>query len=98
MADQEQAIKTHRGNCHCGAFVYEVDLPAEINEASDCNCSLCSKKGYIWSFPVLGSFKVVKGDEKDLTMYTFGQSIVRHYVSSRLASSMPREGHPALAY
>ena len=70
MADTtEQAEKTYRGNCHCGAFVYECQLP-EIKTANECNCSICYKKGYLWQFPPAG-IKFVKGDEKELRQYTF---------------------------
>jgi len=74
MADQnptEPALHTYRGNCHCGAFVFEAQLP-EIKTAYECNCSICSKKGYLWNFPPVDGFKVVKGSlESTLKSYTF---------------------------
>ena len=85
MAEPEQIPKTYRGNCHCGAFVYEVDLAADIKATAQCNCSVCTKKGYLWSLPIGDSFKVVKGDEKDLSVYTFGKETVRHFVRPQTA-------------
>jgi hypothetical protein len=34
-----------RGGCHCGRVAFEVDGPLE--RVSLCNCSICSKKGYL---------------------------------------------------
>lgn len=76
----EPALRTYRGNCHCGAFVYEAEVP-EIKDAVSCNCSLCHKKGYLWVVPELQNFRVVKGDEdQTLTSYTFGSGCVFHKV------------------
>lgn len=67
-----------RGNCYCSTFVYEVDLPA-ISIVNEFNCSLCSKRGYLWVFPLSpGQFRVIKGDEDALTSYAFG-SKTTHY-------------------
>lgn len=78
MADANQPLKTHRGNCHCGAFIYEVELP-EIKAVSACNCSICTKKGYLWVKP--SEIKAVKGDENALTDYTFGSKTFHHKVN-----------------
>ena len=80
MADTEQQpLKTYRGNCHCGAFVYEADLP-EITSAIECNCSICVKKGYLFVFLGRDKFRVVKGSEDQLTVYAFGTRVLEHLV------------------
>ncbi|UNI17665.1 hypothetical protein JDV02_003991 [Purpureocillium takamizusanense] len=68
---QEPQLRTYRGNCHCGAFVYETQLP-EIKSVFECNCSICHKKGYLWVFPGEGRFSIVKGGDDALSGYTFG--------------------------
>lgn len=75
---EENPLKIYRGNCHCGAFVYEVDLP-EIKAVITCNCSICSKKGCLWVKPY--EIKVVKGSEDALTSYTFASNTFPHKVS-----------------
>jgi hypothetical protein len=35
----------HRGRCHCGAVVLEVEAPEDI-EAYECNCSMYERVGY----------------------------------------------------
>ncbi|KXX83230.1 Centromere protein V [Madurella mycetomatis] len=73
---QQNDLRTYRGNCHCGAFVYEVDLP-EIQSVSECNCSICYKKGYLWVFPE-GRFEIVKGTDDVLNRYNFGSNKFTH--------------------
>ncbi|KAK3347015.1 Mss4-like protein [Lasiosphaeria hispida] len=89
MADATQPLKTYRGNCHCGAFVYEVELP-EIKAVSACNCSICTKKGYLWVKP--SEIKVVKGDEDALTGYTFGSKTFYHKFCPTCATPLLARG------
>ena len=37
---------THTGGCHCGRVRFEVLAPVRI-EVTDCDCSICSKSGYL---------------------------------------------------
>jgi hypothetical protein len=67
--------QVYRGNCHCGAYRFEVDLVDPIS-ASSCNCSLCSKLGALWGFVASGSVNVTKGDKTNLkTYHTSGVTI-----------------------
>ncbi|KAK0616514.1 Mss4-like protein [Immersiella caudata] len=75
MADTN--LKTYRGNCHCTAFVYEVDIP-EFKSAAECNCSICTKKGVLWIYPPTEALRIVKGSEDALTSYNFGTGIATH--------------------
>jgi hypothetical protein len=36
---------TYSGSCHCGKVAYTVE--AEMQEAVECNCSICSRRGYL---------------------------------------------------
>jgi hypothetical protein len=82
MADTaELPLQTYRGNCHCGAFVYEAQLP-EIKVAYECNCSICYKKAYLWNFAGPGGIKIVKGDDNTLKSYTFNAGNTIHKVNS----------------
>ncbi|KAJ6441156.1 glutathione-dependent formaldehyde-activating enzyme [Purpureocillium lavendulum] len=76
-ANPPPPLRTYRGNCHCGAYVYEARLP-EIRSVFECNCSICRKKGYLWVFPGEGDFSVVKGGDDALTGYTFGPGKLTH--------------------
>ncbi|KAJ7886739.1 glutathione-dependent formaldehyde-activating enzyme [Mycena leptocephala] len=69
----------YRGNCHCGAFKFTLKAP-ELKQAFACNCSICSRNGYMWVFPESSDhFTVVKGTE-DITLknYEFGKRTTTH--------------------
>lgn len=72
-SSDSQPLKSYRGNCHCGAFIFTLLVP-EIVSAASCNCSICRKKGYLWVIPDTTKghkFEVVK-DEGKLTDYVTG--------------------------
>jgi len=74
--EASQDLKTYTGNCHCGAFKYTLNIP-ELKSAMTCNCSVCTKKGYMWIFPhAEGAFKVVR--EGELKTYEFGKKGTVH--------------------
>jgi len=66
----------HIGGCHCGRVRFEVLAPAEI-EASECNCSICSKTGFLHLIVPKSRFKLLQGSES-LTDYTFNTGVARH--------------------
>ncbi len=55
----QQELIVYHGNCHCGAYRFEVTAP-EIKEAISCDCTLCAKKGCLWVVPAPGCFKVTR--------------------------------------
>lgn len=66
----------HTGGCHCGRVKFTVEAPAEI-EATECNCSICGKTGYLHLIVPQSRFKLVQGSEF-LTTYTFNTGVARH--------------------
>lgn len=73
-----EELKTYRGNCHCAAYVYEVDLPKEL-KPTKCNCSSCYRKAVLWVIPKeKKNLRFIKGDMNSLTSYTFGQKTFDH--------------------
>ncbi|KKP01415.1 glutathione-dependent formaldehyde-activating enzyme [Trichoderma harzianum] len=72
VAQDQPSRRTYRGNCHCGNFVYEVDLP-ELRSVVECDCSFCSRTGNLYVLTDEESnFRIVKGTEETLKSYTFG--------------------------
>ena len=41
-------MRCHNGSCHCGAV--RITLNDEPAEASECNCSICSRLGSLWHY------------------------------------------------
>jgi hypothetical protein len=71
---------THSGGCHCGRVRYEVIAPA-ILEVSDCNCSICTKSGYLHLTVPKSRFKLLQGSEV-LTNYQFNTGTATHLFCS----------------
>jgi hypothetical protein len=63
------------GGCHCGAVRFRVDV-AEF-AATDCNCSMCTKKGMLHLIVAPERFELLKGSDA-LTTYTFNTGVAQH--------------------
>jgi len=68
-------IETYEGGCHCGRVRFRIR--ADLSRLSECNCSICTKKG-ILHLPVLPKdFELLAGKD-ELTTYQFNTNIARH--------------------
>jgi len=77
---KDEALVTHRGGCHCGRVRFEVSAPARL-DVSDCNCSICTKSGYLHLIVPAERFKLLCGSNA-LSTYTFNTGIARHHFCS----------------
>ena len=70
-------MPTYRGSCHCGRVRFEVD--AQPTRLSQCNCSLCAKKGALY-VPIveIEALRITAG-ETELTPYRFNTQTATHY-------------------
>ena len=66
----------YQGSCHCGAVRYEVQAPAQI-ECHKCNCSICSRSGYLHLIVPASKFRLLQGEDY-LTTYTFDSGEAKH--------------------
>ena len=66
----------HTGSCHCGKISYEVD--GEIEQVIECNCSHCSRKGFLLWFVPRDSLRFERG-ESELATYTFNKHQIKHH-------------------
>ncbi len=71
MAD----LKKYTGGCHCGQVRYEVN--AALERVTACNCSICSKKGYLLTFVPAEHFTLLSGQDA-LTDYLFNKHHIHH--------------------
>jgi hypothetical protein len=65
------------GGCHCGAVRFEAQLPEPPVPALDCNCSICSKTGFLHVMVPHESFELVTGRDA-LVSYRFGTGAAEH--------------------
>ena len=67
--------RTYHGSCHCGAVTFEADL--DLQQVSQCNCSICRKKGALHQRVTKEQFRLLGGQD-DLQLYQFNKKIARH--------------------
>jgi hypothetical protein len=66
---------TYEGGCHCGAVRFRVVV--EEHAASDCNCSICRKKGFLHLIVPPERFTLVRGADV-LSTYRFNTGVAKH--------------------
>lgn len=66
----------YSGSCHCRAVTFEVEAPLAL-EADYCNCSICSKSGFLHLIVPLSKFRLLSGEEC-LTTYSFNTGVAKH--------------------
>ena len=69
-------MPTYTGGCHCGRVRFRVT--ADLTEVSDCNCSMCNKKGYLHVIVPRDDFELLSGADHLLT-YTFNTGVAKHH-------------------
>ena len=67
--------KMMTGGCHCGRVRFRVT--ADLDRVTECNCSMCGKKGFLHLIVAPGQFELIRGQD-DLTTYQFNTKVARH--------------------
>lgn len=67
-----------KGECHCGAVVFEVELSNGLEDIRRCNCSLCRRKGSIVASVPIEKLKVIKGEDF-LSLYQWNTKQAKHF-------------------
>ena len=65
----------YEGGCHCGSVRFKVRI--DVPHALECNCSICTKKGYINLIRTAEDFVLLKGADK-LSTYRFNTQTAEH--------------------
>jgi len=69
-------MQTYEGGCHCGAVRFRVT--ADLDRVTECNCSMCSKKGFLHLIIPQQQFELLRGAEAQAT-YQFGTKTAKHH-------------------
>ena len=70
----------HEGGCHCGRVRFRVT--ADLDRVTNCNCSICTKKGFLHLIVARDQFELVSGND-DLTTYRFNTGVAQHKFCKR---------------
>jgi hypothetical protein len=68
-------MKTMQGGCHCGRVRFKVT--ADLDRVTYCNCSICSKKGFLHLIVPPEQFELLSGKD-ELTTYEFNTRTAKH--------------------
>lgn len=69
MSDTKTPRQTYKASCHCGTFAYDVTtapLYHEDTEVVHCNCSICTRNGYLLIYVPDDQVTFHKGQFEDL--------------------------------
>jgi hypothetical protein len=78
--DGTAPMRVHTGGCHCGRVRFEVRAPARLT-VYECNCSICSKTGFLHLIVPKDRFELLAGDDA-LATYTFNTGTAKHLFCS----------------
>ena len=67
--------ETMEGGCHCGRVRFRVT--ADLEGVTYCNCSICTKKGFLHLIVPQDCFELISGKD-DLTTYQFNTEVAKH--------------------
>jgi hypothetical protein len=66
---------TYEGGCHCGQIRFRVT--ADLASVTECNCSICRKKGFLHLIVPPEQFELLSGADA-LETYRFNTGIAQH--------------------
>jgi hypothetical protein len=67
-----------KGSCHCGDIRFEVT--GEVEGVLDCNCTICTKKGFLHWIVEPSRFRMLSGSP---ATYSFGTHVAKHTFCAR---------------
>ena len=68
-------MRSMQGGCHCGRVRFRVT--ADLDRVTECNCSMCAKKGFLHLIVAPGQFELVSGAD-ELSTYRFNTMTAKH--------------------
>jgi hypothetical protein len=73
-------LEQREGGCHCGRVRFRAQVDLDL--LSQCNCSVCTKKGILHLPTALEHFELLRGKHA-LTVYAFGTGVAQHTFCSQ---------------
>ena len=68
-------LQEMQGGCHCGRVRFRVS--ADLARVTECNCSMCTKKGFLHLIVEPAQFELLSGGDS-LTTYAFNTKTAKH--------------------
>jgi hypothetical protein len=71
-------MPSYEGGCHCGRVRFKVTADLDTTSVSNCNCSMCTKKGILHLIVPQEQFELLSGRD-ELTTYRFNTGVAQHH-------------------
>jgi len=89
----------YQGSCHCGRISFDVE--GDLGQVVECNCSHCSRKGYLLWFLPRERLRLTT-PEGDMATYLFNKHVIKHHFCPNcgcapLGFGADRSGAPMVA-
>ena len=68
-------LENREGGCHCGRVRFRAQV--DLDQLSQCNCTVCTKKGILHLPVAPENFELLRG-KNSLTTYTFSTGVAQH--------------------
>jgi hypothetical protein len=68
-------LEAYEGSCHCGRVRFRAR--ADLATILECNCSICTKKGFLHLIVPPEQFEMISG-EGELAVYQFNTNTAKH--------------------
>jgi hypothetical protein len=78
-------MQSYEGGCHCKRVRFRI--VADLSVVSECNCSICTKKGFLHLIVPAERFQLLSGNG-DLATYEFNTGVAKHF-SAEFAAFIP---------
>ena len=65
-----------KGSCHCGVIKFQVNI--SLKDVRRCNCSICSRKGFVMGSAPVDVLTIISG-KKYLSTYKWNTNVAEHY-------------------
>ncbi|KAL4867656.1 hypothetical protein BDV12DRAFT_171079 [Aspergillus spectabilis] len=84
---------SYQGTCHCGNVKFSFTMPAPIEEQEvvKCNCSICTKNGYLMIYPKTSDTNFHHPGDA-VQAYRFASKRYPHYFCITCGSSLYAKG------
>jgi hypothetical protein len=79
----------YKGSCHCGNIAFEAE--GDLEQVIQCNCSICSKRGFLLWFVPRADFRLTTPVENYAT-YTFNKHKIKHHFCTKCGCAPFGEG------
>ena len=70
-------MELHSRECHCGRVRFRIQVDLEESLIGECNCSICTKKGFLHLIVAPEQFELLRGGD-ELAVYRFNTGTARH--------------------